>query len=50
MKRVLGPGAKCCGECELCCPEESTAVTSVDTVEDAALEDAPESVKERKKK
>lgn len=23
-KRALGPGATCCGECDLCCPNEPT--------------------------
>lgn len=31
-KRALGPGAKCCGHCDLCAPDEVTEQTPTNVV------------------
>jgi hypothetical protein len=40
-KRALGPGAKCCGECDLCAPVAAPApvVKELDLVDELSGED-----------
>ena len=51
MERVLGHGAKCCGECELCRPvEQVEEQVDVAFTEESRVDPDVPAYKERKKK
>lgn len=49
-KRALGPGAKCCGECDLCCCPPAADETPLFELGGELLDELVAEVKEEKKK